>query len=153
MRYSRQDKIIDLVKNNEIETQGTLVAMLADAGYHATQATISRDIKELRLVKALSDSGKYIYTVPPGEPRTTPTVRYENIFRNTVNSIEPAGNILVIKTVSGCANAAGEALDLMEIDGIVGTLAGDNTLFAVADLPGHAVEIAVELRSILENES
>ena len=151
MRYSRQDKIIDLVKNNEIETQGTLVAMLADAGYHATQATISRDIKELRLVKALSDSGKYIYTVPSGEPQT-PTIRYENIFRNTVNSIESAGNILVIKTVSGCANAAGEALDLMEIEGIVGTLAGDNTLFAVADLPEHAAAITEELRSILDNE-
>ena len=152
MRYSRQDKIIDLIKNNEIETQSTLVDMLAAAGYHATQAPISRDIKELRLVKALSSSGKYIYTLPSGEPRTTPTVRYEKIFRNTVNSIESAGNILVIKTVSGCANAAGEALDLMEVDGIVGTLAGDNTLFAVADLPEHTVTIADELRNILQND-
>ena len=152
MRYSRQDKIIELIKNNEIETQSTLVAMLADTGYQATQATISRDIKELRLVKSLSDSGKYIYSLPSGEPRIQPTIRYENIFRNTVNSIESAGNILVIKTVSGCANAAGEALDLMEIEGIVGTLAGDNTLFAVADLPEHAAEIAGQLRSILVNE-
>ena len=152
MRYSRQDKIIELIKNNEIETQSALVSMLADAGYHVTQATISRDIKELRLVKSLSDSGKYIYSLPIGEPRTQPTARYESIFRNTVNTINSAGNILVIKTVSGCANAAAEALDLMEIDGIVGTLAGDNTLFAVADLPDHVDEIAERLRSILINE-
>ena len=153
MRYSRQEKIVQLIKNNEIETQGALVAMLAEAGYHATQATISRDIKELRLVKAQSQqTGKYIYTLPAGELRIEPAVRYENIFRNTVNSIESAGNILVIKTVSGCANAAGEALDLMEIDGIVGTLAGDNTLFAVADLPEHALLISQELRRILEKE-
>lgn len=152
MRYSRQDKIVELIKNNEIETQSALVSMLADAGYSATQATISRDIKDLRLVKSLSASGKYIYTLPPGETRTEPTVRYQNIFRNTVNSIEPAGNILVIKTVSGCANAACEALDLMELDGIVGTLAGDNTLFAVADLPEHAVALTKELRKILASE-
>ena len=153
MRYSRQEKIVQLIKNNEIETQGALVAMLADAGYHATQATISRDIKELRLIKAQSPiTGKYVYTLPAGEIRIEPSVRYENIFRNTVNTIESADNILVITTVSGCANAAGEALDLMEIEGIVGTLAGDNTLFAVADLPEHALQIRQELRRILDKD-
>ncbi|MDD7408696.1 MAG: arginine repressor [Anaerovoracaceae bacterium] len=152
MRYSRQEKILELISNNEIETQEALVSMLAKEGYSATQATVSRDIKELRLVKRRSASGKYIYSRSEESHRAGSAGRYESIFRNTVNSIEYSGNILVIKTVSGCANAAGEALDSMSFEEIVGTLAGDNTLFAVVDSPEHAPEISARLRSMLGGE-
>ena len=152
MRYSRQEKILELIGSNEIETQEALVDMLAAEGYSATQATVSRDIKELRLIKTRATSGKYIYTRSDESYTTGSAGRYESIFRSTVNSIEYSGNILVIKTVSGCANAAGEALDSMKIKEIVGTLAGDNTLFAVVDSPEHTPEICGRLRLLLGSE-
>ncbi|MGI6206492.1 MAG: arginine repressor [Anaerovoracaceae bacterium] len=152
MRYSRQEKILELITSHEIETQEALVSMLAEEGYSATQATVSRDIKELRLIKKRTASGKYIYSKSEETHSAGSSGRYESIFRNTVNSIEYSGNILVIKTVSGCANAACEALDSMNYDEIVGTLAGDNTLFAVIDSPDNAPEISGRLRALLSGE-
>ncbi len=149
MRFSRQDKIIELITTDEIETQEALVARLAESGYQATQATISRDIRELRLVKILTPEGKNIYSLPPDGDRRQPSDRYDRIFRNTVNSVESAENIIVMKTISGCANAAGEAFDSMQIKGVVGSLAGDNTIFAVIDRKEHVPAILKQLRSIL----
>ena len=109
MRISRQNKILELIENNEIETQDKLVSMLKEHGYDATQATISRDIKELQLVKALAGNGKYKYTAGKYDEQPI-SDRFIKIFRETIISTAHAGNLIVIKTLSGCGNAAAEAI-------------------------------------------
>lgn len=140
MRYSRQNKIIELISNNEIDTQDKLVSMLKECGYEVTQATISRDIKELQLVKTLTSSGKYKYSVHKSQDLPV-SDRFVKIFRETITSVDASGNIIVVKTLSGCANAAGEAIDTSNFDHIIGSLAGDNTLLLIADSPENVPEI------------
>ena len=152
MRYSRQDKILELIKNNEIETQETLAEMLADNGFSVTQATISRDIKELQLIKTLTPEGRYKYTLPTSSQTAVHSGRFEKIFKNTVTEIKHSGKIIVLKTLSGCANAAGEAVDSLKPEGVIGSLAGDNTVFLVVDSPKRAPQTAGILHSILINE-
>ncbi len=140
MRYSRQNKIIELISNYEIDTQDRLVSMLKDCGYEVTQATISRDIKELQLVKTLTSSGKYKYSIHKSQDMPV-SDRFVKIFRETITSVDASGNIIVVKTLSGCANAAGEAIDTSNFDHIIGSLAGDNTLLLIADSPQNVPQI------------
>lgn len=140
MRYSRQNKIVELISNYEIDTQEKLVSMLKDCGYEVTQATISRDIKELQLVKTLTSSGKYKYSVHKSQDLPV-SDRFVKIFRETITSVDASANIIVVKTLSGCANAAGEAIDTSNFDHIIGSLAGDNTLLLIADSPENVPEI------------
>ena len=149
MRISRQNKILELIENNEIETQDKLASMLRDYGYEVTQATVSRDIKELQLVKTLSSSGKYKYVVSKSDDGPIPA-RLIDIYRSTVRSINKSGNIVLLKCLSGCANAAGEALDSMELTHVIGTVAGDNTLLLVTDDPANSDEVVAMLRGLLE---
>ena len=149
MRISRQNKILELIENNEIETQDKLASMLRDYGYEVTQATVSRDIKELQLVKTLSSSGKYKYVVSKSDDGPIPP-RLIDIYRSTVRSINKSGNIVLLKCLSGCANAAGEALDSMELTHVIGTVAGDNTLLLVTDDPANSDEVVEMLRGLLE---
>ena len=131
MRLSRQNKILEIIKTNEVETQDQLLALLRDAGYSVTQATVSRDIKELRLVKALADGGKYKYaTVERAEKGMSD--RFIRILSESVMSIESAGNLMVIKTISASASAASEAIDSMKWPEVLGTIAGDNTILVIA---------------------
>ncbi|MDD4565204.1 MAG: arginine repressor [Eubacteriales bacterium] len=134
MRYSRQNKILDIINSHEVETQEILVSLLKKSGYKVTQATISRDIKELQLVKTLSSSGKYKYTV--GASADLPiSDRYVKIFKETIQTVSYSGNIIVVKTLHGCANAACEAIDNLNFPNVVGSIAGDNTIFLVASNP------------------
>lgn len=149
MRYSRQNKIIELISEYEIDTQEALAARLAENGFHVTQATISRDIKDLKLIKVPSANGRSIYSLPAGASPQGACDRYESIFRSTVNSITSSANIIVLKTVSGCANAAAEAIDSMNSEGVLGSIAGDNTIFLVAESPEQAPEIAERFRRLL----
>ena len=149
MRISRQNKILELIENNEIETQDKLASMLREYGYEVTQATVSRDIKELQLIKTLSSSGKYKYVVSKSEDGPIPA-RLIDIYRSTVRSINKSGNIVLLKCLSGCANAAGEALDSMELNHVIGTVAGDNTLLLVTDDPANSDEVVEMLRGLLE---
>ena len=148
MRYSRQNKIIELISNNEIDTQDKLVSMLKECGYEVTQATISRDIKELQLVKTLTSSGKYKYSVHKSQDLPV-SDRFVKIFRETITSVDASGNIIVVKTLSGCANAAGEAIDTSNFDHIIGSLAGDNTLLLIADSPENVPEILEKFDKML----
>lgn len=132
MRYSRQNKILELIANYEIDTQDMLVAKLKDMGYDVTQATVSRDIKELQLVKVLSSSGKYKYAVS-AQKDTPISERFIKIFRETIVSFASAKNLIIVKTLSGCGNAAAEAIDCLSIPHVVGSVAGDNTLLLVID--------------------
>ncbi len=149
MRYSRQNKILDIINSHEVETQEKLAALLKKAGYQATQATVSRDIKELQLIKTLTPSGRYKYAagVTADQP---PSERLITIFRETVKAVDFSGNLIVIKTLSGCANAAGEALDTMNMNHIVGTVAGDNTLLLVIDDPANVPDLVKRFRDILK---
>ena len=134
MRYSRQNKILDIINTHEVETQERLVSLLRKSGYKVTQATISRDIKELQLVKTLSSSGKYKYTVGAGAGQPI-SDRYIKVFKETIQTVAYSGNIIVIKTLQGCANAACEAIDTLGFPNVVGSLAGDNTIFLVISDP------------------
>lgn len=127
-KYNRQGKILELIKSFEIETQEELTSQLKNMGINVTQATVSRDIKELGLVKVLSKSGKYKY-VAIDNNQDHSLDRLINIFKNSIISIKPAGQLLVIKTLPGAAQVSGSAIDALGIDEIIGTIAGDDTLF------------------------
>ena len=148
MRISRQNKILEIIEKNEIETQDKLVAMLRDVGYDVTQATVSRDIKELQLVKTLSSTGKYKYAATKSDDGPVPT-RLHDIYRSTVKSIAKSGNIVLLKCLSGCANAAGEALDSMGLQHVIGSVAGDNTLMLITDDPANSDEVVELLEDML----
>ncbi|GHU62501.1 arginine repressor [Clostridia bacterium] len=132
MRYTRQNKIIELIAEHEIDTQEKLADLLEKAGYEVTQATVSRDIKDLRLVKTLAPSGKYRYTAPESGADHN-TERFAKIFKDTVRSAKHSGNMIVVKTLTGCANAACEAIDSLDFSHILGTIAGDSTIFILVD--------------------
>ena len=127
MKNLRQAEILNIVQSVDIETQEQMLEELKARGISATQATISRDIKELRLVKVLTGKGAYRYALSERKGAATSDTRLRNIFKEGVISVDVAQNIVVVKTMPGLASAACSALDNMEIPGIVGSLAGDDT--------------------------
>ena len=127
-KYTRQTKILELISKSEVETQEELAEGLKAMGIDVTQATISRDIKGLRLVKVMSKSGKYKYATI-GQSQEGITDRLNKIFENSIVSIDNAMNIIVIKTIPGAAQICASAIDYMGVDEVVGTLAGDDNVF------------------------
>ena len=151
MRYSRQNKILELIANNEIETQEKLASMLRNQGFNVTQATISRDIKELQLVKVLAGSGRYKYAVSTQQD-TPISDRFVKIFRETITSFASAKNLIIIKTLSGCGPAAGEAIDNINLPHLVGCIAGDNTLLVIIDDDSNVEEVLSTFNSMLSRK-
>ena len=150
MKFQRQAKILDLIDRFEIETQEDLTAHLRALGYNTTQATISRDIKELRLIKTLSsETGKYKYTSSNAGADSF-TTRLRNIFRECVTDIDAAQNMVVIKTLPGLGQAAAMAIDAMRAPDVVGTLGGDDTVFAVMRDNDSAQKFCTQARDILK---
>ena len=129
MKTARQNVILQIISEHDIETQGQLIEALAEKGIASTQATLSRDIKDLQLVKELGENGKYHYVVSGKTKNTDHELRLRKIFRESVTAYSVAQNIVVIKTLPGLASAACSTLDAMHIDNLVGTLAGDDTAF------------------------
>ena len=130
MKRTRQSKILELISQYEIETQEELANRLVEAGFQVTQATISRDIRELSLTKVTGINGKSKYAVVMREP-SMPAMysgRYARVLEDGMVSITQADNLVVIKTVSGMAMAVAAAIDAMEIDEIAGSIAGDDTI-------------------------
>ncbi len=127
MKTARQNKIIELVEKNEIETQEELGELLKAAGFAVTQATISRDIRELKLTKVAIDLDRQKYIVLRSH-NSEMNEKYARILRDSFVSMAKAQNILVVKTVPGMAMAAAAALDALQVDGIVGCIAGDDTI-------------------------
>lgn len=145
MKTKRQELICDLIVRYEIETQEELVAKLEEAGCKVTQATISRDIRELRLTKIVGESGVQKYALPEPLPQgELPMVarRLSRVMREAFVSAEVAGSIVVVRTMSGMAMAVAAALDSLRMEEIVGTIAGDDTIF----LAVHSVEDGNSLR-------
>lgn len=129
MKNKRQEAILEIISKYDIETQETLLDKLKSKGYDVTQATVSRDIRELELIKVSSKDGGYKYAAREKEDQR-PNAKYMNIMRETVVSIDYANNLIVIKTFSGMAQAAAAAIDALFGDEILGTIAGDDTIFA-----------------------
>ena len=129
MKKNRQEKIIELVENNDIETQQQLTDMLIASGYRVTQATISRDIRSLRLTKVTSRDGRQVYRASRDENPFLQE-RYIQVLENGFVSMDAAGNMLVLKTVTGMAMAVAAALDDLKLPEIVGCVAGDDTIMA-----------------------
>lgn len=125
MKNKRHNKILDIIKLQNVETQEMLQELLQDYGFKVTQATVSRDIKELKLIKKLDENGVYKY-VSPLDSKIK-----QNIFMDTVMGVDYAMNTIVVKCHTGMAQAACAALDSMNYDNIVGTLAGDDTIFVL----------------------
>lgn len=127
MKTSRQSKIIEIIQKNEVETQDELSALLEKEGFRVTQATVSRDIRELKLTKIPTVSGRQKYAVITDAPENL-SKKYERVLREGFLSMDMAQNILVIKTVSGMASAVCAAIDAMKMREIVGSIAGDDTI-------------------------
>ncbi len=130
MKSARQKKILELIEAYDIDTQETLILKLKDAGFNATQTTVSRDINQLKLVKAITPSGAYKYIIPDVRREDNRTVM-NSALTDAVVKIEAAQNIVVIKTLSGMANAIGVCIDSLDHDNIVGSVAGDDTIIIV----------------------
>ncbi|WP_281176398.1 arginine repressor [Alicyclobacillus ferrooxydans] len=131
MKDKRHMKIKEIVSQREIETQDELVAALEEAGYGATQATVSRDIKELQLIKVVGSHGRYKYAIPV----TATTVSLDGLRRKLSDvfvSMTRANNLLVLKVLPGNAHSIGAMLDGIQIEGLLGTIAGDDTLLLIA---------------------
>jgi len=130
MKVSRHAKILEIINSHDIETQEELAEKLKKIGMNVTQATVSRDIKELKLIKVLADSGKYKYaTIIHTESFLSNKLM--SIFSQTVIQVESIDNFIILRTISGSASVAAEAIDSLSFDGIAGTIAGDNTIFVL----------------------
>lgn len=147
MKSGRHARILDIIAEKPIETQDELLTILKAEGYKATQATISRDIKDLRLVKTLGSDGKYRYVT--AEINTTNLQSgFSSLFGTAVVSIDRAENIVVIKTLSGMAQAICASLDSINYSSVVGTIAGDDTIFIACRSKELATELADELKKL-----
>ena len=149
MKSKRQAQILELVREQDIETQNQMMEALAARGIRSTQATLSRDIKELRLVKKASPSGGYCYAIPASNDDDERNIRLRNIFRECVVSFDTAQNLVIIHTLPGLANAAASALDNMDMPDLVGTIAGDDTAFLAMRDVQKAVDFCREIEAML----
>lgn len=148
MKKRRHAKILEIINSNEVETQEELQNLLVKAGFVVTQATISRDIKELRLVKELSDKGRYFYST--GKKANSGTVRRTGgIFGESIISVEYAMNMVCIKCFPGMAVAVCTAIDSMEWTGVVGTISGDDTIFVLCKTQDFAKIFTMNMEKIL----
>ena len=149
MKSKRQQEILDIVAQRDIETQEQLLDALKERGVSTTQATISRDIKQLHLVKELTAGGIYKDAVSQRKTALNNVGRLQTIFRQGVTSYDMAQNIVVLRTMPGLASAAAAAIDAMEIPELVGSLAGDDTVILIMRTNGSAEEFCEEIREML----
>ena len=149
MKSHRQAEILRLIQTQEIETQEQMLEQLRACGIKATQATISRDIKDLNLMKQQSGGVSKYVVAQVRPPHHAFSNRLKTIFRESVTSFEAAQNIVVVKTMPGLASAAGAALDGMELEGLVGSLAGDDTVILIMRSNQVADELCQELKTML----
>lgn len=149
MKSFRQNEILRLIQSHAIETQEQMLDVLRAGGIKATQATISRDIKELNLVKQMVNGVNRYVAAPKTEPHHNYSSRMQSIFRDCVVSVDLAQNIIVVHTMPGLASAAGAAVDSMGVDGLVGSLAGDDTAILIMRNNQRAESFCHELKSML----
>ena len=149
MKTGRQSKIIEIIQKNEVETQEELSEYLVREGYSVTQATVSRDIRELKLTKISMNNGRQKYAIL-NDASDDMSQKYARILRDGFVSMDMAQNILVIKTVSGMANAVCAALDSMQIQEIVGSIAGDDTIMCAIRTVEDTTILMKKIKKIVE---
>lgn len=149
MKTNRQSKIIEIIQKNEVETQDELSALLEKDGFRVTQATVSRDIRELKLTKIPTAGGRQKYAVITDAPENL-SKKYERVLREGFLSMDMAQNILVIKTVSGMASAVCAAIDDMKMREIVGSIAGDDTIMCAIRTVDDTYAVMKKIRRIVE---
>lgn len=149
MKTNRQSKIIEIIQKNEVETQDELSALLEKDGFRVTQATVSRDIRELKLTKIPTAGGRQKYAVITDAPENL-SKKYERVLREGFLSVDMAQNILVIKTVSGMASAVCAAIDAMKMREIVGSIAGDDTIMCAIRTVDDTYAVMKKIRRIVE---
>ena len=149
MKSKRQAKIMEIISTRNIETQEQLLEALQNEGFRGTQATISRDIKELRIVKELTSLGTYRYTTPTKEVSGSFSSRMNTIFKECVIGFDYAQNIVVVRTLPGLASAAGSAIDSMNLSIVVGSLAGDDTVMIVMRDNNAAAAFCGEIKNLI----
>ena len=149
MKNQRQAKILEIISAKNVETQEQLLEQLQEAGFRGTQATISRDIKEMRIVKELTNLGTYRYAVSGNEQTSTFSTRLNTIFKECVVKVDYAQNIIVIHTLPGLASAAGAAIDAMSMRTVVGCLSGDDTVIVVMRDMNAAASFCGEIKNLL----
>ncbi|MDR2600024.1 MAG: arginine repressor [Oscillospiraceae bacterium] len=150
MKKERQKAVLRAIAATDVETQNQLIVELAKVGIESTQATVSRDIRELHLVKEMSSRGVYRYTVSDRPEAHNHKIRLKSIFKEGVTSYATAQNIVVIKTLPGLAPAACGAIDSMKMDNIVGSIAGDDTGFLAMNSVAAAEEFCMAIEDMLQ---
>ena len=150
MKNSRQSLILEIISQENIETQEQLLARLQERGITSTQATISRDIKQLHLIKEPMGRGQYRYAVSVHRNTLNVADKLRTIFRESITSVDYAQNIVVLKTMAGLANAAGAAIDSMNVTYMVGSLAGDDTVILIMRDTESAGVFCEEIREMLK---
>lgn len=148
MRNKRHEAILDLITKNNIETQQELTIALSSIGFDVTQATVSRDIKELRLLKKLNASGRYVYAPHTSENGEGVTDKMSIILSKSIVSVDYALNTVVIKTLAGMAQGAASVLDAMQFPECLGTIAGDDTIFVTVRSESAAQKLCKKLKNM-----
>ena len=150
MKSSRQDEILRIIRERDVETQEELATELRKTGHKVTQATVSSDIRELKLIKVAANGGCFKYAKPERH-ETAVSDRLTRILNDSLVNVDYAGNMIVVKTLSGSANVAAEALDNLGWEEILGTIAGDNTIFIVARDETDTAEITTRIRKLTDH--
>lgn len=149
-RANRQLKILDIISKHDIDTQEELVDYLRQEGFNVTQATISRDIKDMGIIKTLASDGRHYKYAAQQQKETNAADKYLNMFKNTVLSIRSSGNLIVLRTEVGSAGPAAELIDKLSYDEVLGVVAGDNTIFVAVDGVDHVDTVRRRLEDLLE---
>jgi len=149
MKNSRQEKILQLITKYNIDRQEELQAKLKECGFDVTQATISRDIRELGIVKSTGEDGVYKYRVAKSSSLIEISGKFAMILNQAVSKVSCANNLIVVKTYTGMGSAVGAAFDAMELEGVIGTLAGDDTLLIIASDNDSAQRVTEKLNQLI----
>ncbi|HBW13432.1 arginine repressor [Proteiniclasticum sp.] len=148
MKIDRRSKILEIISRKEIETQEELAKELRGEGFHVTQATVSRDIKNLQLIKVLSATGRYKYVANKEESKDAIS-KLVTLLSHTIISVESIDKIVVVRTITAAASTAAEAIDQLDLAEIAGTIAGDNTIFMLVRSNEMAVEIVKKISELV----
>ncbi len=149
-RANRQYKILEIISKFDIDTQEELVERLKNEGYNVTQATISRDVKDMNIIKTLSDDGRHYKYVAQQQKETSSSDKYLRVFRSTVLSIRAAENLIVLKTEIGSAGPAAALIDKLDYPEVLGVIAGDDTIFVAIDSIYNTDKVVEKLEDLLQ---
>ncbi len=151
MKKNRQEKLLELISHYEIDTQDELISLLRDHGYDVTQATVSRDIRELKIAKMTTGKGSYRYVLPKQSVETGSGMKFSTTLIDSIVSVDHACNIVVLKTYAGLAGAVAVGIDGMNMHQVLGCVAGDDTIMIVSRDEECATVIADRIRELMKN--